>query len=96
MYRRLKYRHRVDVRLRFPALGLQFYSEVLNLQHLVMLLEQDPMTARFTALNSALCNLIEEFGLVRFVPLKIENKHSVFRLLQEVDRSVGYADDNTA
>lgn len=51
---------------------LAYYTEVQDLSHLSNLLERDPRMSRFSALNSAICELVEDFGLVTFSTLAVE------------------------
>jgi hypothetical protein len=39
---------------------------------------------RFRKLTTGICELVEDFGLVHFMPLAIEDKELVGRLLTEV------------
>ena len=57
---------------RFVALdfNLDFYTEVQDLSHLENALSQS--SPRYTALNMAICSLIEDFGLVGFETLAVE------------------------
>lgn len=45
---------------------------------------------RYGKLTKDLCELVEDFGLVNFVTLAIEDKDSVTRLVQLTDKCVGY------
>ena len=40
---------------------------------------------------SWLLQVVEDFGLLRFVPLHVEDKHSMAALLRSVDKANGYA-----
>jgi hypothetical protein len=51
---------------------LEFYTEVQDLSHLALLLERDPRMHRFSALNKAICEVVEDFGLVSFSTLAVE------------------------
>ena len=46
---------------------------------------------KFDALNNAVVDLIEDFGLVGFETLAVEDKRSMMTLLQAIDRAGGYA-----
>ena len=50
--------------------NLDFYTEVQDLSHLENALSQS--SPRYTALNMAICSLIEDFGLVGFETLAVE------------------------
>lgn len=41
-------------------------------------------------MNAAICELIEDFGLVSFETLAVEDKRSMARLLEAIDRAGGY------
>ena len=41
--------------------------------------------------NNWLLQVVEDFGLLRFVPLHVEDKHSMAALLRSVDKANGYA-----
>ncbi|GAA5877253.1 hypothetical protein JCM3774_000130 [Rhodotorula dairenensis] len=56
------------------AFNLDYYTEVQDLSYLLPLLERDQRTARFGQLNRAVCDLVEEFGLVGFETLAVEVK----------------------
>jgi len=45
---------------------------------------------RYTALNMAICSLIEDFGLVAFETLAVEDKESMLHLTRTIDRVTGY------
>jgi len=46
---------------------------------------------RYKKLTAGICELVEDFGLVHFLPLAIEDKELVGRVLTEVDKANGYA-----
>ena len=54
-------------------------------------LNSDPRSARFAKLNAAMVELIDQYGLVGFETLAVEDKTSMMRLLRIVDKAVGYA-----
>ncbi|KAM0789561.1 hypothetical protein ACM66B_000372 [Microbotryomycetes sp. NB124-2] len=70
--------------------NLDFYTEVNDLEYLAPLLERDPRMKRFSALNKVICEIIEEFGLVSFETLCVEDKDSMLRLVRVVDQAIGY------
>lgn len=47
--------------------------------------------SRFSALNEAIIELVEEYGLVGFETLAVEDRQSMIQLLRAVDRAGGYA-----
>jgi hypothetical protein len=52
--------------------NLDFYTQVMDLSYLLQQLDDAPLTSKYRKLNEALCELIEDFGLVGFHPLCIE------------------------
>lgn len=54
--------------------NLDFYTEVQDLSYLQYELEKDPRNGRgkFADLNKAICDIVEEFGLVNFQTLCVE------------------------
>ncbi|CAG8435841.1 5997_t:CDS:2 [Ambispora gerdemannii] len=72
------------------AYNLEFYTEVQDLSYLLDHLDEDPFTKRYKDLNKALCELIEDFGLVGFQTLCIQDKKSVWNLIQAIDKANGY------
>lgn len=75
------------------AFNLDFYAEVQDLNYLVPFLEQERPVfkqGKFEDLNKAIVELIENFGLVSFETLAVEDKHSMMKLLQAIDRAGGY------
>ena len=55
---------------RLIALGMDFYTEVLDMSHLLEEMNER-FDDRFRKLNAGLCELIEDFNLVSFVPLDV-------------------------
>ncbi|KIN93523.1 hypothetical protein M404DRAFT_501925 [Pisolithus tinctorius Marx 270] len=68
--------------------NLDFYTEVQDLSHLENAL--NTVSPRFTALNMALISVIEDFGLVGFETLAVEDKASMLHLARAIDRATGY------
>jgi len=70
--------------------NLDFYTEVQDLSYLTYALDSAPGGKKFSALNRAICDLVEDFGLVGFETLAVEDKASMLRLLRVVDKATGY------
>lgn len=73
---------------------LEFYTEAQDLSDLVPhLMEENPVMRhpKFEGLNNAVIELVEDFGLVAFETLAVEDKKSMMTLLQAIDRAGGYA-----
>ena len=87
---------KIDNLSKYPPLpfNMDFYTEVQDLSYLLPhLAEESPMFAKgkFSALNQAIVDLVEEFGLVGFETLAVEDKRSMMSLLQTIDKAGGYA-----
>lgn len=87
---------KIDNLHKYPELpfNLDYYTEVQDLKYLLPSLESEsPLFAggKFGALNRAVCELIEDFGLVGYETLAVEDKRSMMSLLRVIDRAGGYA-----
>lgn len=73
--------------------NLDFYTEVHDLSYLLPHLAEENSIMRhpkFEGLNNAIVELVEDFGLVGFETLAVEDKRSMMTLLQAIDRASGY------
>ena len=87
---------KIDNLNKYPPLpfNLDFYTEVQDLSYLLPLLQSEsPRFAggKFEALNNAVVDLVEDFGLVSFETLAVEDKKSMMSLLLQIDKAGGYA-----
>ncbi|WEW56868.1 hypothetical protein PRK78_002323 [Emydomyces testavorans] len=87
---------KIDNLSNYPPLpfNLDFYTEVQDLAYLIPhLKEEAPFFAgsKFDALNKAIVEVIQNFGLVAFETLAVEDKRSMMSLLRAIDRAGGYA-----
>ncbi|ESZ89839.1 putative ATP binding protein [Sclerotinia borealis F-4128] len=87
---------KMDKLASYPPLpfNLDFYTEVQDLSHLLPSLQEESSVMRgskFEGLNKAITQLVEDFGLVGFETLAVEDKRSMMNLLQVIDRAGGYA-----
>ncbi|EKM49082.1 uncharacterized protein PHACADRAFT_202032 [Phanerochaete carnosa HHB-10118-sp] len=67
--------------------NLDFYTEVQDLAYL-----ENALTAtspRYKELNMAICSLVEDFGLVGFETLAVEDKESMLHLMRIIDKATG-------
>lgn len=71
--------------------NLEFFTDATNLKKgLKHYLDAEPFGMRYSNLNKALCELLDEFGLVSFLALNIQEKESVYEVIKAVDKSNGY------
>jgi hypothetical protein len=54
-------------------------------------MDNDEPTSKFSALNKAIVELVEDFALVGYETLAVEDKKSMMTLLRAIDRAGGYA-----
>ncbi|KAL1960401.1 hypothetical protein VTO42DRAFT_7700 [Malbranchea cinnamomea] len=86
---------KIDNLHKYPPLpfNLDFYTEVHDLSYLIPhLREEAPFLAnsKFDALNKAIVEVVQDFGLVAFETLAVEDKKSMMNLLKVIDRASGY------
>ncbi|XP_006631334.2 GPN-loop GTPase 2 [Lepisosteus oculatus] len=72
------------------AFNLDYYTEVLDLSYLLGHLAEDPFFKKFKRLNEKLVEVIEDYSLVSFVPLNIQDKESMVQVIRQVDKANGY------
>ncbi|KAL1518333.1 hypothetical protein ABEB36_001972 [Hypothenemus hampei] len=70
--------------------GLDFYTDVLDLQYLLELLDDGPFTKKFKKLNKAIIGLVEDYSLVTFIPLNVNSDKSLLELKSAIDKANGY------
>ena len=74
--------------------NLDFYTEVQDLHHLLPLLTAEQASSgpseKWDKLNEALIGLVEDFGLVGFETLAVEDRASMASLVRAIDRASGY------
>lgn len=74
--------------------NLEYFTEVQDLSYMLPHLETESSAmadSKFEGLNKAIIELVEDFGLVSFETLAVEDKRSMMTLLQSIDRAGGYA-----
>lgn len=73
----------------FTDFNLEYYTEVQDLSYLGNALSSS-LPPKFTSLNMSLISLIEDFSLVGFETLAVEDKQSMLHLTRTIDRATGY------
>lgn len=69
---------------------IDYFTEVMDLEFLTSTLAEDPFTARFGSLTAAIAGLVEDFGLVQFHPLNVNDTKVVANVARVIDRANGY------
>ncbi|GLT77379.1 hypothetical protein SLA2020_489730 [Shorea laevis] len=72
------------------SFNLDFYTDVPDLSYLQYHLDQDPRSTKYRKLTQELCDVVEDYSLVNFTTLDIQDKESVGHLLKLIDKSSGY------
>ncbi|GMG59155.1 unnamed protein product [Ambrosiozyma monospora] len=78
--------------------NLQYYTEVQDLEYLVPYLQTENnrrigteyFNSKYEKLTTLIAELIEDFGLISYQVLSIEDKNSMINLLSLIDKSNGY------
>ncbi|KAG7563077.1 hypothetical protein FFLO_01509 [Filobasidium floriforme] len=71
--------------------NLEYYTEVQDLEYLAGSLKNDRAGEKYVKLNKVICELVEDYGLVGFETLAVEDKRSMLQLLRLLDKAIGYA-----
>eukprot|EP00929_Paragymnodinium_shiwhaense_P038239 TRINITY_DN20242_c0_g1_i1.p1 TRINITY_DN20242_c0_g1~~TRINITY_DN20242_c0_g1_i1.p1 ORF type:complete len:326 (-),score=89.05 TRINITY_DN20242_c0_g1_i1:25-1002(-) len=71
---------------------MDYYANVDNLSHLLRTLHvnKHPLSEKFGRFNQMMAELIEDYGLVSFEPLDIQDKECALRVLARVDQANGH------
>lgn len=73
------------------SFDLEFYTQVQDLNYIVTALQRDvKVPKRFVALGSAIAQVVEEFGLVGFETLAIDDAESVMNVAKLIDKANGF------
>ncbi|CAH0407790.1 unnamed protein product [Chilo suppressalis] len=70
--------------------GLDFYTEVLDLNYLLECLDKDSVINKFKKLNSAFVSIIEDYSLVTFQLVNMMQEQSLLNVKNLVDKANGY------
>lgn len=82
---------KVDLAEKYGRLpfSLDYYSDVLDLQYIVDCLDEDERMKKYQALTRGIADLVENYGLVSFQPLDVQNDALVTQLARVIDKAVG-------
>ena len=81
---------KADLMPKNSRFGLGYYCEVMDLSYLVDDLIDDPFLQKYKSLTRALAETIENYSLVSFVPIAIDDNRTVIRALRVIDRANGF------
>ncbi|VDO03788.1 unnamed protein product [Rodentolepis nana] len=74
--------------------NLDFFTEVLNLSHLVERLEDDPFFAKYKKMNKVLAEIVQDSSLITFQVLDARERTLLQRVMQCADKANGYVFGN--
>ncbi len=69
--------------------NLDYYTDVLDLNYLLDTLDSDRFLKKFKNLNKKICDVVQDYSLVSFIPLNIQKKSSIIRCIQSIDKANG-------
>jgi len=83
---------KVDLVEKFGKLqfGLDYYTEVLDLEYLLDTFPEDAFTAKYKQLNTAMTGLVSDYSLVNFLPVTVKSKERMLVASQTIDKANGY------
>ncbi|OWA51354.1 GPN-loop GTPase 2 [Hypsibius exemplaris] len=70
---------------------LAYYTEVTDLDFLLDRLEEQPYGRKLAKLSKAICEVIQDFSLVGFLPMSIKDRETMYHVAKNVDRITGYS-----
>jgi GPN-loop GTPase len=79
----------LDVMREGDPCDVEHLSDVNFLRHQLDTTEQ-AFASRFSKLSTGLCDVLDNYGLLNFTPLAIENAVSVRELVEIIDRANGF------
>eukprot|EP00931_Biecheleriopsis_adriatica_P092030 TRINITY_DN6586_c0_g1_i1.p1 TRINITY_DN6586_c0_g1~~TRINITY_DN6586_c0_g1_i1.p1 ORF type:complete len:327 (-),score=52.51 TRINITY_DN6586_c0_g1_i1:116-1096(-) len=71
---------------------LDYYAGVADLSHILLTLQTNrhPMSVKFKEFNRLIAEMIEDYGLVNFEPLDIQDRECALRVLSRCDMANGH------
>jgi hypothetical protein len=70
---------------------ISYFTDVQDLNYLIKSMEtREGESTRFTKLNQAIADVVQDYALVTFLTLNIQDKKSVHNVLKYIDKSNGY------
>jgi len=70
--------------------NLEYFEQLPDLKYLAQLLDDNPILRKYKKLNENLCELVDDYSLVSFLPLDVQDKEKMLRLLKMADNANGF------
>lgn len=70
--------------------NIDYYTEVLDLGYLLESLDSETSFYRYRHLNASICSMVEDYSLVSFQLLDVQDKKSMLKLRDIIDKANGY------
>ncbi|VDK43394.1 unnamed protein product [Anisakis simplex] len=68
-----------------------FFQQLPNLRKFIELLDDDVVLKRYKEMNESMCRVIEDFDLINFMGVDVNNKESMLKMLNAADIANGFA-----
>lgn len=69
---------------------LEFFTEVMDLSELTRDVDEHPLFAKYAKLSAALAGVVEDFGLVNFIPMNVQDEETVWEVVKTADKALGF------
>lgn len=63
-------------------MGLEFYTEVQDLDYLLDYLGDAPFTRKYQKLNKAMAEVVTDYSLVSFIPVSVESHSTLLNAMK--------------
>lgn len=63
-------------------MGLDFYTEVMDLDYLLEYLDDSPLMRKYSKLNKAIADVVTDYSLVSFIPLSVDSRSTLLAVMK--------------
>ncbi|CAJ0962880.1 unnamed protein product, partial [Mesorhabditis belari] len=82
---------KVDLLTTDIPFDLEFFTQLPDISRLLEMLNDVPELEKYRSLNEAICQVIGDYDLVSFVPLNVESKEDMAKVIVMMDKANGFA-----
>ncbi|ETN69345.1 conserved hypothetical ATP binding protein, partial [Necator americanus] len=82
---------KVDLFDEDASFSLDYFTHLPDVNRLLELLNDVPGLERYHGMNAAICDVVTSFDLVSFVPLNVQKKEDMAKVLRLADSANGFA-----